>query len=59
MSVVTPFRKIASLLCVQRMSHKRALDLAALSIADVLHHDEHSREVAREANVVSRKYLHV
>src|SRR6185295_8984739 len=40
---------LLSLLCVQRVSHKRALDLAALSIADVLRHDEHSREVAREA----------
>jgi hypothetical protein len=37
------------LLCVQRMSHKRALDIAALSIADVLRHDEYSRQVADEA----------
>jgi septal ring factor EnvC (AmiA/AmiB activator) len=35
--------------CVQRVSHKRALDLAARSIADVLRHDEYSRKAAREA----------
>jgi hypothetical protein len=35
--------------CVQRVSHKRALDLAARSIADVLRHDEYSRKTAREA----------
>ena len=40
---------LLALLCVQRVSHKRALDIAAQSIADVLHHDEHSRQVAREA----------
>lgn len=34
---------------VQRVSHKRALELAAQSIADVLRHDEYSRQVAREA----------
>ena len=34
---------------VQRVSHKRALELAAQSIADVLRHDEHSRQAAREA----------
>jgi hypothetical protein len=37
------------LLCVQRMSHKRSLDIATLSIADVLRHDEYSRQVADEA----------
>jgi hypothetical protein len=31
------------------MSHKRALDVAVLSIADVLRHDEYSRQVADEA----------
>ena len=36
-------------LCLQRVSHKRALDIAALSIADVLRHDEYSRQVADEA----------
>jgi hypothetical protein len=40
---------LLTLLCVRRMSHKRALDIAALSIADVLRHDEYSRQVAREA----------
>jgi hypothetical protein len=34
---------------VQHVSHKRALELAAQSIADVLRHDEYSRQVAREA----------
>ena len=34
---------------VQRVSQKRALDIAAQSIADVLRHDEHSRQAAREA----------
>jgi hypothetical protein len=37
------------LVCVQRVSRKRALDLAALSIADILRHDEYSRQVAEEA----------
>jgi hypothetical protein len=40
---------LLTLLCVQRASHKRALDLAALSIADVLRHDEYSRQIADEA----------
>jgi hypothetical protein len=40
---------LLTLLCVQRMSHKRALNIAALSIADVLRHDEYSRQVADEA----------
>src|SRR5437660_503518 len=40
---------LLTLLCVQRMSHKRALDVAVLSIADVLRHDEYSRQVADEA----------
>src|SRR4051794_14351503 len=35
--------------CVQRISHKRALDVAAQSIADVIRHDEYSRQVARSA----------
>ena len=34
---------------MQRVSYKRALDVAAQSIADVLRHDEYSRQVAREA----------
>lgn len=34
---------------VQRISHRRALDIAAQSIADVLRHDEYSRHAAREA----------
>jgi hypothetical protein len=34
---------------VQRVSYKRALDVAAQSIADVLRHDEYSRQTAREA----------
>src|SRR3989442_5679811 len=38
-----------TLVCVQRVSRKRALDLAALSIADILRHDEYSRQVAEEA----------
>ena len=40
---------LLGLLCVQHVSHKRALDIAALSIADVLRHDEYSRQVADEA----------
>src|SRR5207249_2777930 len=40
---------VLTLLCVQRVSHKRALNIAAASLADVLRHDEHSRQVAREA----------
>ena len=40
---------LLALLCLQRVSHKRALDIAALSIADVLRHDEYSRQVADEA----------
>ena len=40
---------LLTLLCVQRVSHKRALEIAALSIADVLRHDEYSRQVADEA----------
>jgi hypothetical protein len=40
---------LLGLLCVQHVSHKRALDIAALSIADVLRHDEYSRQVAEEA----------
>ncbi len=40
---------VLTLLCVQRVSHKRALDIAAQSIADILRHDEYSRQVAREA----------
>ncbi|HYR42657.1 MAG TPA: hypothetical protein VER98_06525, partial [Terriglobia bacterium] len=38
-----------TLVCVQRVSRKRALDLAALSIADILRHDEYSRQVADKA----------
>src|SRR5215831_1054710 len=40
---------LLALLCIQRVSHKRALNIAALSIADVLRHDEYSRQVADEA----------
>ena len=40
---------LLTLVCVQRVSRKRALDLAALSIADILRHDEYSRQVADEA----------
>ena len=40
---------LLTLVCVQRVSRKRALDLAALSIADILRHDEYSRQVAEEA----------
>jgi hypothetical protein len=38
-----------SVVLLQRVSHKRALDIAVQSIADVLRHDEHSRQAAREA----------
>jgi len=34
---------------VQRISHRRALHIAAQSIADVLRHDEYARRAAREA----------
>jgi hypothetical protein len=40
---------LLTVVCVQRMSYKRSLDIAALSIADVLRHDEYSRKVADEA----------
>ena len=40
---------LLTLVCVQRVSRKRALDLAAMSIADILRHDEYSRQVAEEA----------
>src|SRR5215813_3485570 len=40
---------LLGLLCVQHVSRKRALDIAALSIADVLRHDEYSRQAADEA----------
>ena len=40
---------VLTLLCVQRVSHKRALNIAAESLADVLRHDEYSRQVADEA----------
>jgi hypothetical protein len=40
---------LLTLVCVQRVSRKRALDIAALSIADILRHDEYSRQVAEEA----------
>src|SRR2546427_4141008 len=40
---------LLTLVCVQRVSRKRALELAALSIADILRHDEYSRQVADEA----------
>lgn len=35
--------------CVQRVSHKRALDIAAQSIADILRDDQYARQVARDA----------
>jgi hypothetical protein len=37
------------LLGLERRSHKRALDIAALAIADILRHDEYSRNVADDA----------
>jgi hypothetical protein len=40
---------LATVLCVERRSHKRALDIAALAIADILRHDEYSRNVADDA----------
>ena len=40
---------LLTILCVQRVSHKHALDVAAQSIADVLRHDEYSRQAAHEA----------
>jgi hypothetical protein len=40
---------LLTILCVQRVSHKRALDVAAQSIADVLRHDEYSRQAAHKA----------
>jgi hypothetical protein len=40
---------LMTLLCVARRSHKRALDIAALAIADILRHDEYSRNVADDA----------
>jgi len=40
---------LLTVLCVQRVSHKRALDIAAQSIADMLRHDEYSRQAARDA----------
>src|SRR5437868_6182655 len=35
--------------CVQHVSHRRSLHIAAQSIADVVGHDESSRQIAREA----------
>jgi septal ring factor EnvC (AmiA/AmiB activator) len=40
---------LLTLLSIQQVSHKRSLDHAAQSIADVLRHDEYSRQTAREA----------
>jgi hypothetical protein len=40
---------LATVLWVERRSHKRALDIAALTIADILRHDEYSRNVADDA----------
>ncbi len=40
---------LLTILCVQRVSHKHALDVAAQSIADVLRHDEYSRQAAHGA----------
>jgi hypothetical protein len=40
---------LLAIFSVQRVSHKRALDHAAQSIADVLRHDEYSRQAAHEA----------
>jgi hypothetical protein len=40
---------LLTLTIVERVSHKRALDVAAQSIADVLRHDEYARQAAREA----------
>jgi myosin heavy subunit len=38
-----------TLLSIQHVSHRRSLDHAAQSIADVLRHDEYSRQAARDA----------
>src|SRR5262249_22948626 len=38
-----------TLLSIQQVSHRRSLDQDAQSIADVLGHDEYSRQAAREA----------
>jgi hypothetical protein len=46
---MTAFMLSFTVNCVQRVSHKRALNNAAQSIADVLRHDQYSRQVAREA----------
>ncbi len=40
---------LLTLLSIQQVSHRRSLDHAARSIADVLRHDEYSRQIAREA----------
>jgi hypothetical protein len=40
---------LATVLGVERRSHKRALDIAALAIADILRHDEYSRNAADDA----------
>ena len=40
---------LLTIFCLQRICHKRALDVAAQSIADVLRHDEYSRQAAHEA----------
>jgi hypothetical protein len=40
---------LLTIVWVQRISHRRALNIAVDSMADVLRHDQYSREVAREA----------
>jgi hypothetical protein len=40
---------LLTIVWVQRISHRRALNIAVDSIADVLRHDQYSRAVAREA----------
>jgi hypothetical protein len=40
---------LLTLFSVQGLSHKRSLDIAAQSIADVIRHDQYSRRVAHEA----------
>jgi hypothetical protein len=40
---------LLTMISLQRVSHNRALEIAVRSIADILRHDEHSRQAAREA----------
>src|SRR5262249_37889307 len=40
---------LLSAIFVQRVSHRRALDIAVKSVADICRHDQYARQVAREA----------